>query len=150
MSDTPRKQKKKRRAITHTDLATMWDDLVGQSGHTMAHAEFGPVGMLAAEVNLVTGWQLDESFVFAINGEEVRHIYNEHHHERRAGQLPIEKEDFLKLPEVLIQPDKIYIDQDEQYGLVLIMQRKFDEHLFAVLFNASARKSLQVKSMRKQ
>ncbi|MGC4006220.1 MAG: hypothetical protein QM811_25135 [Pirellulales bacterium] len=65
--DLPKKskQKKQRRAITHENLDLLWDDLVGTSGHTKAHVEFTIDISLIERINALTGWKIDEEYVFA-------------------------------------------------------------------------------------
>ncbi len=129
----------------------MWDDVIDQSGHSQAHLEYNFLEQTEVEkIASISGWSISTDYVFAIDAEDLQHIHNRHGagNEKDPSQREIDKQDILKVPDILENYDLLVFDPTSTMGPTIIYQKLYYDTTYLIVVHRSKRQELHIKSMR--
>jgi hypothetical protein len=116
------------------------------------YADVSQIG--ADKIRVATGVDV-EGYSLIIDADDVRHAVNRHSDpaiEASRSQLPISREDFMKIPEIMASPDHVELlrKRDAHGSLQLLFSKRFNGHVVTIQAVRTGRRELALKSLQKK
>ncbi|RIK63970.1 MAG: hypothetical protein DCC65_14940 [Planctomycetota bacterium] len=97
--------------------------------------------------------QLDiEGFQHVLDNSAIGHVHKRHGPgmERRAGQVPVERSDFERLPAIVQSPDKITVERRPDNLDTIVIEKRINGVVYVVEEVRTGRRKLALKTMYKK